>query len=573
MPTLQVIIDAQKAKDGSIQFKSAVKEMKDGARELDSSLDKTGGKIQKTGGFFSTLAGRLSLAAAAYAGFRTLQSSVSLFGKWQEGIAQLNAGLRSTHAVSGQTIASMTKLADQIQLVTKYSNDDVIAAEAILLSFTNIADDVFPRAIKATADISSRMGTDLKGSLLQVAKALNDPIANLSAMSRAGIQFSESQKTVINQLWKTGQQAEAQRVILAELERQYEGSAEAAGDTLAGKLVRLKNAWEDLLKVFAGVALQDVLQVAIKGAIGYLNDLTEYITKNQVAVRSFFIDVTAFGRKAWAFIILVVKGVKELVVFLAENVGPILEKLWGAMSKLFGFVSDKLIKILGGVFQEFGKLGKAFEEIDKWAANMKMALTDAGEVIGVLGAGINQVGENFFGKFRRGWDLAVQGVDKLSLAAEGMGQAFGKALEDSIMSGESLQSVMQSLLLDIERALLRALVIEPIVAGLTGGIKAAFSPSPSANGNVFNAGMITPYASGGIVSRPTLFPMKNGMGLMGERGPEAIMPLARDASGRLGVRGGQSTNISINVNTPDANSFRKSEKQIAASVRRALRGV
>ena len=80
-----------------------------------------------------------------------------------------------------------------------------------------------------------------------------------------------------------------------------------------------------------------------------------------------------------------------------------------------------------------------------------------------------------------------------------------------------------------------------------------------------------PFADGGIVNSPTLFPMRGGTGLMGEAGPEAIMPLARGADGRLGVRGGAGgVNVTVNIQTPDAQSFARSQSQVAALMARAV---
>ena len=80
-----------------------------------------------------------------------------------------------------------------------------------------------------------------------------------------------------------------------------------------------------------------------------------------------------------------------------------------------------------------------------------------------------------------------------------------------------------------------------------------------------------PFADGGVVNSPTLFAMQGGMGLMGEAGPEAVMPLARGPDGSLGVRGGGGTsNVTINIQTPDVLSFDQSQNQVAALVSRAL---
>jgi phage-related minor tail protein len=81
-----------------------------------------------------------------------------------------------------------------------------------------------------------------------------------------------------------------------------------------------------------------------------------------------------------------------------------------------------------------------------------------------------------------------------------------------------------------------------------------------------------PFARGGVVAGPVTFPMRGGTGLMGEAGPEAILPLSRGADGRLGVRsaGGRAVNVTINVSTPDAGSFDRSRSQIAARMARVL---
>jgi len=96
---------------------------------------------------------------------------------------------------------------------------------------------------------------------------------------------------------------------------------------------------------------------------------------------------------------------------------------------------------------------------------------------------------------------------------------------------------------------------------------------PFEKGASFAQGRVQPFASGGIVSSPVAFPMRGGgSGLMGEAGPEAIMPLARGADGRLGVRGQGGGNVSVvmNITTPDTQGFRRSQGQIAAQIGRAI---
>ena len=94
-----------------------------------------------------------------------------------------------------------------------------------------------------------------------------------------------------------------------------------------------------------------------------------------------------------------------------------------------------------------------------------------------------------------------------------------------------------------------------------------------ADGGSFAQGRVTPFANGGVVSGPTTFPMRGGTGLMGEAGPEAIMPLSRGADGKLGVRtegGGRPVQVVMNISTPDVGGFQRSRSQIAAQMSRAL---
>lgn len=97
--------------------------------------------------------------------------------------------------------------------------------------------------------------------------------------------------------------------------------------------------------------------------------------------------------------------------------------------------------------------------------------------------------------------------------------------------------------------------------------------APFAMGGVFSRDMVMPFAQGGVVGAPTYFPLGRGLGIMGERGAEAVMPLARGPDGKLGVRsggGGRSPSITVNIATPDVESFRRSEAQVSAALARAV---
>ncbi|WP_299589739.1 hypothetical protein, partial [uncultured Microbulbifer sp.] len=130
----------------------------------------------------------------------------------------------------------LQNLAGTMQQLTTFGDEAVMEMEALLLTFTNIQGEVFKRATPAILDMSVAMGTDLRSSAVQLGKALNDPIKGISALSRTGIQFTDAQKSTIEALVESGRTAEAQGLILEELEKQFGGAAEAAADTFGGAL-------------------------------------------------------------------------------------------------------------------------------------------------------------------------------------------------------------------------------------------------------------------------------------------------------------------------------------------------
>lgn len=171
--------------------------------------------------------------------------------------------------------------------------------------------------------------------------------------------------------------------------------------------------------------------------------------------------------------------------------------------------------------------------------------------------------------------LAATGSDVATLE-RGFSRGLRRAFEDVVFDGGKLSDALDGLARTMVQTTYSAAIrpvtdrfgellgssVQNLVAGLL----------PFAKGAGFAQGRVMPFASGGVVRNATLFPMRRGMGLMGEAGPEAILPLSRGADGRLGVRaqGGRSVNVVMHVTTPDVAGFQRSQGQIAAQVSRAL---
>ena len=157
-----------------------------------------------------------------------------------------------------------------------------------------------------------------------------------------------------------------------------------------------------------------------------------------------------------------------------------------------------------------------------------------------------------------------------------VGGSLRSAFDALVFDGGKLTDVLKGLSLSIANSALDS-VLKPVTGGLGnllgGGLQNLIQGIlPFENGAAFSSGRVQAFAKGGVVSQATNFPMRGGMGLMGEAGPEAIMPLARGADGKLGVRGGGggAVNVVMNISTPDVAGFQRSKAQIAAQYQRAL---
>lgn len=172
-------------------------------------------------------------------------------------------------------------------------------------------------------------------------------------------------------------------------------------------------------------------------------------------------------------------------------------------------------------------------------------------------------------------DFALETQRSLRLASEeyrraaASGRDFGRvvsgAFSDVALKGRSLSDTLKKLALDMAGLVLKN-ATQSIATSLGNSLTSSLgSLVASADGNVFAGGRVKAFARGGVVNSPMLFPLQGGAGLAGEAGPEAIMPLRRGSDGRLGVAasGGATTQIVFNVQATDAESFRRSQSQIA----------
>lgn len=224
----------------------------DGVRKkLDSTADeaertsqRASASVDKLGDKFRGLKGLIA-GLAIGAGIKAVFDAVT---ESEDAVAQLDARLKSTKGSAGLTREELIKLSGDLQNLTKYGDEAVLSMETLLLTFTSIRGPQFREATKVVLDMSTALGQDLQTTATQVGKALNNPILGITALSKVGVNFTDAQKDVIKSLVDTGQTAQAQEVILRELQTEYGGAAEAAANTFGGALAQLKNAAGDLLE-------------------------------------------------------------------------------------------------------------------------------------------------------------------------------------------------------------------------------------------------------------------------------------------------------------------------------------
>lgn len=301
----------------------ASKVLKDFSNHVDNVGSKIGTALKAT-----AVAG--VAAAGAVVAFGV--SSVKSFEESENSLAQLNATLKSTGGVAGVTADAAVDLANAMQRVTKYSDEEVLSAENLLLTFTNISKDIFPDATKIVLDMSTALGQDLKSSSIQVGKALQDPILGVTALRRVGVNFSEKQQDVIKNLVETGRAAEAQKLILKELQTEFGGSAIAAGNTFAGKLAILKNQFDELKETIGKTLVEAITPwmqrlaefVASDKFQQWLQTLVSWLQINlPVAINyvanTLIPNLVNIFNELWPVIQLVVEWLGKFIQFLADH--------------------------------------------------------------------------------------------------------------------------------------------------------------------------------------------------------------------------------------------------------------
>ena len=260
---------------------------------------------------FSVFRSKLLLASFAMGMYaRTIGKFIALADEQHRAEAQIARAIETTGFAAGQTLSDIKNLGSEMQRLTGISDSLIIKSSAVLLTFTKISGDAFPRAMKIAVDLSKAFDQDLKQSVIQVGKALNDPILGLSALRRIGVSFNENQKDLVKGFMEINDLASAQAVIFDELELEVGGVSEAMAKTPLEEWKKSMADLSDIGETF-GVGLgriftplQKVFSVLLRWTKEDIEWIGSLVDKDQIQNFKNNTDAIESG----------IKGVKDLII-------------------------------------------------------------------------------------------------------------------------------------------------------------------------------------------------------------------------------------------------------------------
>ena len=335
----------------------------DGARKSGSRF---GGVMRNAFSFFIGQ-GLFSAATGLFRGLANFtKDAVAGIDEGIKRDAQIKQQLINTNSAAGKSFEDLAAQAKQLTKETLFTDEQIKNAQAITLTFTNIRDEVFDRTIPVIQDLSTVMGTDLTSGSIQLGKALNDPIAGITALSRTGIQFNDSQKSMIKGFVETNDIASAQNIILEELEKQVGGTAKAAAEAGLGPYQLLQQRLVDVQES-VGVLIERGLKFLLpilKRGTEFLESLTDSLVSGEEATGKYAAGVNTT--------IKVVSGLVNWWQFLFRVGQALYNNVFQPIGSFLANTLSKAFSAAGGEASIFSDIisngGAAFEGLSAAAA-------------------------------------------------------------------------------------------------------------------------------------------------------------------------------------------------------------
>lgn len=462
-PNTQSFIDkAQELAEVDARLAQVRREAKGVKEELDNAGGGFGDFLKKAVAFTGIQLG----VEAVLSGLKQLGSeSIDEFAQAQGAAAQLEASLTSTGHAAGLTKQELLDLSTALEGKTILDGDAITQAQSVLLTFTKIKKGVYEEALPAILDMATKLGgdgeADLKGATIQVGKALNDPIKGITALGKAGVSFSEDQKTMIKTLVETGDVAGAQAIILGELKTEFAGSAEAAAKAGTGPLkqfqIQIGNVKEGLgeLIVDGLQAIQPVLAAGV-GLFAFFIELLKgtpvFISENKAALVGLGVAIATLNAEQLILNGLVLyQSVVEKGRAAATIASAAAQRLLNTAmtANPIGLVIAAVALLVGGFITLYDRSERVREVISGLGATAKSVFTSIKDIV------VNQLGSIavlLAGIFTFNPLLIKKGLDALGPALSKAGTDAAAAYHQGYATQEQKEQAAQAARASKQRA-------------------------------------------------------------------------------------------------------------------------
>jgi len=329
----KVSLDASGIKSGVASGMSSLKNLQQAGLAI-------GGGMQKIGGLMT-----LGLTVPIVAFFK---ASVDSAVEAESVLAELNAVLKSTGGAAGVTADEIEKMAAELQKVTKFSDDEIMSGQSMLLTFTKIGKDVFPMATEAMLNMAEKFGS-IESASVQLGKALNDPIQGVTALRRVGVMLTDEQEDQIKAFMAVNDIASAQNIILKELEVEFGGLAKAAGDTTAGKMAQLTNAFDDMKEVVGGALIPMLLPLiaGLTKMVETFSAMPPFLQKTIMVL----LALVALAGPVLMFIGTIISAISSISAFVTMlgGLGITLPVIGAALGTVGAVITGTLLPAIGAL--------------------------------------------------------------------------------------------------------------------------------------------------------------------------------------------------------------------------------
>ena len=466
----------QKLKDLEKRMEALEKDVS----KLNKTLPRAANNIQRTGRAAATATAnvqRLGVAfrstllplTAVLGSFTLLSKALNTAGNRGAELSVISTSLRGLVDDADAAAEALLGVADKLGKQTLFDEEDFTATFKLFTSFRKIGVDSYERVAEAAADIATKLGTGPKEAALQLAKALEDPAKQVTALSRSGTVFTQQQKEQIKALQESGDLLGAQEIILKEIETQYGGAAKAAGAAgFAGALDSAGEAWRDFLEALG--------QSSESGAVEFLNGVADglnFLTAN--------FDV--IGAAATSLIDVIVQPFASLFEGITSVLGPVddfKERFRSTLAVVTKLLTDLTQNVLKPVFKFVGQLiGTIIQLLGKLLG--ALATTAQGAVTTVVNA-LNTIAnavQAFINATPAGILLKLFGIDA--------GQAASNGIRNFAAGIDNVANSVSNYATELREAAIAANAVKPDAATSGNNPFAGAGPKGTAPGGDANS--------------------------------------------------------------------------------------